>query len=52
VAIQVEPDRFFRREGLDVIGVCHFNLAQALARLEDQGADPILSFPPPFFAQC
>src|SRR5213080_2932511 len=30
VAIQVEPDRFFRREGLDVIGVVPINLAQAL----------------------
>lgn len=30
VAIQVEPDRFFRREGLDVIGVVPVNLAQAL----------------------
>src|SRR5438034_275663 len=28
--IQVEPDRFFRREGLDVIGVVPINLAQAL----------------------
>src|SRR5436853_1401966 len=30
VAIQVEPDRFFRRDGLDVIGVVPVNLAQAL----------------------
>src|SRR6266700_3969764 len=30
VAIQVEPDRFFRREGLDVIAVVPINLAQAL----------------------
>src|SRR5213079_1584263 len=30
VAIQVEPDRFFRRDGLDVIGVVPINLAQAL----------------------
>jgi molecular chaperone DnaJ len=30
VTIQVEPDRFFRREGLDVIGVVPINLAQAL----------------------
>src|SRR6266513_583862 len=30
VAIQAEPDRFFRREGLDVIGVVPINLAQAL----------------------
>src|SRR6267154_2440514 len=30
VAIQVEPDRFFRREGLDVIGVVPINLAQAM----------------------
>ncbi|HYU89010.1 MAG TPA: J domain-containing protein, partial [Gemmatimonadales bacterium] len=30
VAIQVEPDRFFQREGLDVIGVVPINLAQAL----------------------
>src|SRR2546422_5067000 len=30
VVIQVEPDRFFRREGLDVIGVVPINLAQAL----------------------
>jgi len=30
VVIQVEPDRFFRREGLDVIGVVPVNLAQAL----------------------
>jgi molecular chaperone DnaJ len=28
--IRVEPDRFFRREGLDVIGVVPLNLAQAL----------------------
>jgi molecular chaperone DnaJ len=28
--IRVEPDRFFRREGLDVIGVVPVNLAQAL----------------------
>jgi molecular chaperone DnaJ len=30
VVIQVEPDRFFRREGVDVIGVVPVNLAQAL----------------------
>jgi molecular chaperone DnaJ len=30
VAIHVEPDRFFRRDGLDVIGVVPINLAQAL----------------------
>ena len=30
VVIRVEPDRFFRREGLDVIGVVPVNLAQAL----------------------
>ena len=30
VVIQVQPDRFFRREGLDVIGVVPINLAQAL----------------------
>src|SRR5216117_2630433 len=30
VVIQVEPDRFFRSEGLDVIGVVPINLAQAL----------------------
>jgi len=30
VAIQVDPDRFFRREGLDVVGVVPINLAQAL----------------------
>jgi len=30
VQIQVEPDRFFRREGLDVICVVPINLAQAL----------------------
>jgi molecular chaperone DnaJ len=30
VAIHVEPDRFFRREGLDVICVVPINLAQAL----------------------
>ena len=30
VVIQVEPDRFFRREGLDVVGVVPINLAQAL----------------------
>ncbi len=29
VAIQVEPDRFFRREGLDVVCVVPINLAQA-----------------------
>jgi molecular chaperone DnaJ len=28
--IQVAPDRFFRREGLDVIGVVPINLAQAM----------------------
>ncbi|HYK82030.1 MAG TPA: DnaJ C-terminal domain-containing protein [Gemmatimonadales bacterium] len=30
VVIHVEPDRFFRREGLDVTGVVPINLAQAL----------------------
>ena len=30
VVVQVEPDTFFRREGLDVIGVVPINLAQAL----------------------
>src|SRR5437016_14010027 len=30
VVIQVEPDRFFRREGLDVVGVVPINLAQAV----------------------
>ncbi len=30
VVIQVEPDRFFRRDGLDVTGVVPINLAQAL----------------------
>jgi molecular chaperone DnaJ len=30
VQIQVEPDRFFRRDGLDVIGVVPINLAQAM----------------------
>ena len=30
VQIQIAPDRFFRREGLDVIGVVPINLAQAL----------------------
>ena len=30
VQIHVEPDRFFRREGLDVIGVVPINLAQAM----------------------
>ena len=30
VVIQVEPDRFFRRDGLDVVGVVPINLAQAL----------------------
>jgi DnaJ-class molecular chaperone len=30
VQIQVEPDRFFRREGLDVIGVVPINIAQAM----------------------
>ncbi len=30
VVIQVEPDRFFRREGLDVTGVVPINLAQAM----------------------
>ncbi len=30
VVIQVEPDRFFRREGLDVTGVVPINVAQAL----------------------
>jgi molecular chaperone DnaJ len=28
--IQIQPDRFFRREGLDVIGVVPINLAQAM----------------------
>lgn len=28
--IQVQPDRFFRREGLDVIGIVPINLAQAM----------------------
>lgn len=30
VLIQIAPDRFFRREGLDLIGVVPINLAQAL----------------------
>src|SRR5436853_193002 len=30
VQFQVEPDRFFRREGLDVVGTVPINLAQAL----------------------
>jgi len=30
VQIHVAPDRFFRREGLDLIGVVPINLAQAL----------------------
>jgi len=30
VQIQVQPDRFFRRDGLDVIGVVPINLAQAM----------------------
>ena len=30
VVIQVEPDRFFRRDGLDVVAVVPINLAQAL----------------------
>src|SRR5712691_3647746 len=30
VVIHIAPDRFFRREGLDVIGVVPINLAQAL----------------------
>ncbi len=30
VQIQVAPDRFFRREGLDLVGVVPINLAQAL----------------------
>jgi molecular chaperone DnaJ len=30
VVIHVAPDRFFRREGLDVVGVVPINLAQAL----------------------
>jgi molecular chaperone DnaJ len=30
VVIQVQPDRFFRRDGLDVVGVVPINLAQAL----------------------
>lgn len=30
VAFQVEPDRFFRREGLDILCVVPINLAQAL----------------------
>jgi molecular chaperone DnaJ len=28
--IQVQPDRFFRREGLDIIGIVPINLAQAM----------------------
>lgn len=30
VVVQVQPDRFFRRDGLDVVGVVPINLAQAL----------------------
>lgn len=30
VQIQIAPDRFFRREGLDLVGVVPINLAQAL----------------------
>src|SRR2546426_1331678 len=30
VTFQIEPDRFFRREGLDVIGTVPINLAQAM----------------------
>ena len=30
VQIQIQPDRFFRRDGLDVIGVVPINLAQAM----------------------
>ncbi len=48
VAIQVEPDRFFRRDGLDVIGVVPIKRHRGRAdqsgagpaRLEDQSADP------------
>jgi len=29
IAFQVQPDRFFRREGLDVVGEVPINIAQA-----------------------
>ena len=51
VQIQVEPDRFFRREGLDVIGVVPINLAQAMlgSRIKVRtldGKQVVLKLPP------
>jgi molecular chaperone DnaJ len=51
VQIQVAPDRFFRREGLDVIGVVPINLAQALlgSRIKVKSLDGkrvVLRIPP------
>jgi molecular chaperone DnaJ len=51
VQIQVEPDRFFRREGLDVIGVVPINLAQAMlgSRIKVKtldGKKVVLKLPP------
>jgi molecular chaperone DnaJ len=51
VQIQIAPDRFFRREGLDVIGVVPINLAQALlgSRIKVKSLDGkrvVLKIPP------
>jgi len=51
VQIQVAPDRFFRREGLDLIGVVPINLAQALlgSRIKVKALDDkrvVLRIPP------
>ena len=51
VQIQVEPDRFFRREGLDVICIVPINLAQAMlgSRIKVKtldGKSVVLKLPP------
>src|SRR5437879_13072759 len=51
VQFQVEPDRFFRREGLDVVGTVPINLAQALlsSRIKVrtlEGRHVVLKVPP------
>jgi molecular chaperone DnaJ len=51
VVIQIAPDRFFRREGLDLIGVVPINLAQALlgSRIKVKALDGkrvVLKIPP------
>src|SRR2546430_2376040 len=51
VQVQVAPDRFFRREGLDVIGVVPIDLAQALlgSRIKVKSLDGkrvVLRIPP------